>query len=88
MKFLLGVFQLGYMIMMGVMDLGGAKSGPCSKIGLKEIMENKFYNVKTFDHPSRSVITDFCQSSWMDQGTCCDGKDALQFTINWLSSVK
>ena len=51
--------------------------GPCSKPGLQDIVENSFYNVKVFEHPNKSVVTDFCRETWSTSGTCCDGKDAL-----------
>lgn len=62
--------------------------GPCSKPALADLMENSYYNTKVYEHPNKSMVTDFCKDIWSNQGTCCDGKDAFQFTSNWLSSVK
>lgn len=60
----------------------------CSKPAIKELKENLYYNVKLFDSPKKESSGGFCNQVWMEKGTCCNEKDAEQFTLNWLDTVK
>lgn len=66
-----------YSLVFGFAHIGQVLCGPCSKPALKDIRENSYYNVKVFEHPNKSMFTDFCRETWRNSGTCCDGKDAL-----------
>jgi len=60
----------------------------CCKECIAQMKENSWYNVKTFDEPKKSNYTGFCKVAFNKEGTCCDQKDAAQYAVNWLKSVK
>ena len=68
--------------------VNNAKPESCCKQCLTQLKDNPWYTVKTFQAPKKANYTGFCGKSFTKLGSCCNQQDAVQYTRNWLRSVK
>lgn len=61
----------------------------CCSECLKDLQSNSFFNVRTYTQSVKNdQYTGFCAIPFKREGACCDQADALQYTKNWLKSIK